>query len=248
VATARFDATNSAIVVDGAGRTLLVDPAATAAEVEDLAREIEDRGWRVVAGFATHPHWDHLLWSPALGEVPRWARRGTLAAAAERRADLVAEATGALGEAPQHDLLAGLAVLDGDAVPDFPGVRVVGHEAHAPGHAALLVADAGVLLAGDMLSDVEVPLLHLDAADPVADYRTGLERLAAPIESGAVEVVFPGHGSVAAAAEARRRVALDRAYLEDLIAGRRSADPRLRAAPGWLLAAHAAQTRAAVPR
>jgi hypothetical protein len=30
----------------------------------------------VVAGFSTHPHWDHLLWHPRLGDVPRYATPG----------------------------------------------------------------------------------------------------------------------------------------------------------------------------
>jgi hypothetical protein len=34
-----------------------------------------------------------------------------------------------------------------------PG-EIVEHQAHAAGHAAVLLADRGVLLAGDMLSDV----------------------------------------------------------------------------------------------
>ena len=40
----------------------------------------------------------------------------------------------------------------------MPG-EIVEHQAHAIGHAALLLADRGVLLAGDMLSDVLIPLL-----------------------------------------------------------------------------------------
>jgi hypothetical protein len=27
----------------------------------------------VVAGFSAHPHWDHLLWHPRFGDVPRYA-------------------------------------------------------------------------------------------------------------------------------------------------------------------------------
>ena len=36
---------------------------------------------------------------------------------------------------------------------------MIEHEAHAIGHAAVLLADRGVLVAGDMLSDVLIPLL-----------------------------------------------------------------------------------------
>lgn len=27
----------------------------------------------VAAGFSTQPHWDHLLWHPRFGDVPRYA-------------------------------------------------------------------------------------------------------------------------------------------------------------------------------
>jgi hypothetical protein len=49
----------------------------------------------------------------------------------------------------------------------------------ASGHAAVFLPQTGVLLAGDMLSDVEIPLPDLLAADPLGDYRAGLDRLAA---------------------------------------------------------------------
>ena len=43
---------------------------------------------------------------------------------------------------------------------------------HAPGHAALLIEERGVLVAGDMLSDVLIPdaLEFNDTADPIEDY------------------------------------------------------------------------------
>lgn len=40
-----------------------------------------------------------------------------------------------------------------------PG-EIVEHQGHATGHAAILLADRGVLLAGDMLSEVLVPILN----------------------------------------------------------------------------------------
>jgi glyoxylase-like metal-dependent hydrolase (beta-lactamase superfamily II) len=40
-----------------------------------------------------------------------------------------------------------------------PRVRIIEHPAHAPGHAALLIEERGVLVADDMLSDVLIPML-----------------------------------------------------------------------------------------
>src|SRR5665647_248645 len=72
-ATAATWATLTTVVVADDGSCLVVDPGITVQEVAALAAEIGSRGWRSVAGFATHPHWDHVLWAAALGDVPRWA-------------------------------------------------------------------------------------------------------------------------------------------------------------------------------
>jgi glyoxylase-like metal-dependent hydrolase (beta-lactamase superfamily II) len=106
-----------------------------------------------------------------------------------------------------------------------PRVRVIEHPAHAQGHAALLVEGAGVLVAGDMLSDIFMPFPDLGAEDPIGDYLIGLERLEEVADR--VDVLVPGHGSVAGADQMRARVDLDRAYVEDLRDGRDSDDPRI---------------------
>ncbi|HJS93930.1 MAG TPA: MBL fold metallo-hydrolase [Solirubrobacteraceae bacterium] len=61
---------------------------------------------------------------------------------------------------------------------DGPRVRIIEHQAHAHGHAALLIEERRVLVAGDTLSDVLIPLLDLnDGADPIEDYLTALRLL-----------------------------------------------------------------------
>ena len=70
----------------------------------------------------------------------------------------------------------------------------------------MFLPDTGVLIAGDMCSDVEIPLLDTVATDPLGDYRTGMERLTAV---PGVRQVVPGHGHVGDASELRRRLALD---------------------------------------
>jgi glyoxylase-like metal-dependent hydrolase (beta-lactamase superfamily II) len=94
----------------------------------------------------------------------------------------------------------------------FPGVRLVEHSAHIPGHAGLIVDD--VLLAGDMLSDIEVPLLG-DEPGAIAEYRAGLEALEHAVTASGVRVIVPGHGTPAIGPEAMTtRFAADRAYLD----------------------------------
>ena len=106
---------------------------------------------------------------------------------------------------------------------DGPQVRIVEHPAHSPGHAALVVEDLGVLVAGDMLSDVFVPMLDDFGAtnDPVEEYLVGLRVLQSAAER--VDVVVPGHGSIARDDQVSARIELDRAYLHSL---REGASPR----------------------
>jgi glyoxylase-like metal-dependent hydrolase (beta-lactamase superfamily II) len=117
---------------------------------------------------------------------------------------------------------------------DGPPVRIIEHPAHAPGHAALLIEEPGVLVAGDMLSDVFIPMLDdFDGInDPVDEYLVGLRLLEDVVDD--VDVVIPGHGSVGRAAQVGARIDLDRAYVHALRDGEVSEDPRIVSAqPGW---------------
>ena len=62
---------NNAVVVQGRSGVLLVDPGITGDEMTCLASDLRELGQPVVAGFATHPDWDHVLWHAELGEAPR---------------------------------------------------------------------------------------------------------------------------------------------------------------------------------
>ena len=53
---------SNAVVVQGQAGALLIDPGITSDEMACLANDLSDSGQTVVAGFSTHPHWDHLLW------------------------------------------------------------------------------------------------------------------------------------------------------------------------------------------
>ncbi|OLT46858.1 MBL fold metallo-hydrolase [Cellulosimicrobium sp. CUA-896] len=256
VATAGLWATTSTVVVGPDGTALVVDPGVSVAELAALAATVRARGWRVTAGFSTHPHWDHVLWHPALGHVPRWATaRAAVAAAHDRDAARAA----AEADAPGHDpalvgaldpLPAGATSLPWPERPDANGPdrpRVVAHDAHARGHAALVVR--GAVIAGDMLSDVEVPLVDVASSDPLGTYRAALDL----IEDAArgAHVLVPGHGSPARGEGAlAARLAADRAYLDALehaVAGpgREVADDRLH---GYVADWHAEQLDALLSR
>ena len=64
---------SNAIVVRGVGGLILVDPGIDGSDLNQLADDVDRLGIPVVAGFATHLHWDHLLWHARFGDVPRYA-------------------------------------------------------------------------------------------------------------------------------------------------------------------------------
>ena len=201
---------------------VVVDPGISGADLEELADDVERLGVPVVAGFCTHPHVDHLLWHPRLGDVPRYATAAgaDLAAGARERARAMAAQT---AEGIPLDLVALVTPIPDDQGP-IPG-RLLVHDAHAAGHAALLLAERGVLVAGDMLSDVLVPMLDPRRTGQLEAYDAALDLLGTVIEQ--VQVVVPGHGEVASGVEGAARLARDRAYLDALRTGGEPDDPRL---------------------
>ena len=235
VATTDLYTTTSTVVAAGEGGCLVIDPAVTVADLAGLTADLRALLLTPLAGFATHPHWDHVLWSTELGDVPRYASVAAAATAERERARLI---EGVGQEAPGHDLeLFGrlTALAEGaDTLPwTGPAAQIVTHRAHAPGHSAVFLPESGTLVAGDMCSDIEIPLLDLEQTDPVGDYLAALDLLRAL----PVRCVIPGHGGIGDAAEFRRRIEADLAYLDGLRAGRDPADPRL--ATEWLATEHA---------
>jgi glyoxylase-like metal-dependent hydrolase (beta-lactamase superfamily II) len=223
--------TNS-IVVRGEDGLILIDPGIDGSELAQLADDLDWLGVPVVAGFSTHPHWDHLLWHPRFGDVPRYATAAGAHRAGEARERGQAMAAESASGIPL-ELIALVTPLpaDGDPVPG----EIIEHQAHAVGHAAILLADRGVLLAGDMLSDVLIPLLDSRQDDQVGAYETALARLGEA--AGHVDVVVPGHGTVAEGPEVAARLATDRAYIDALRRGEDRADARL-ADADWLSGPH----------
>jgi glyoxylase-like metal-dependent hydrolase (beta-lactamase superfamily II) len=235
---------SNAIVVQGRAGVLLIDPGVQDHEMACLANDLSDLGQTVVAGFSTHPHWDHLLWHPQLGAAPRYGTARCAATVEEELSDPGAKAeitahlaeTEIAGQVPLelYGLITALPAGTAQISWDGPEVRIIEHQAHAPGHAALFIEERGILVAGDMLSDVLIPMLDLNGtADPVEDYLAALRLLEAV--AGDVDVVVPGHGSVGGADQVRARIELDRAYVLALRDGHDPSDPRIgpSAKPGW---------------
>ena len=225
---------SNSVVVQGRAGVLLVDPGITRDEMAHLANDLRALGQPVVAGFSTHPDWDHVLWHASFGDVPRY---GTDRGAASIREvlsnadwkDRIAE-----GLPPEYaedipmellGLITGLPAGTAQVPWDGPTVRIIEHQAHAPGHAALLVEEPGVLVAGDMLSDILMPFLDLQAANPIDDYLAALSLFESVADD--VDAVIPGHGSVGGADQVRARIEQDRAYVRALRDGDVVDDPRI---------------------
>ena len=246
---------SNAVVVHGPDGLLLIDPGVQEHEMVCLGSDLRALDKPVTAGFATHPHWDHLLWHATFGEAPRYATARGVDFVRERLSDPGAKARIAAHLIPQDiahnvplDLLGLVTALAVDAtqIPwDGPTVRVIEHQAHAPGHAALLISERGVLVAGDMLSDVLVPMLDLnEAAHSIDHYLAALELLDEVADD--VEVLIPGHGSVGGAEDVRTRIDLDRAYVQAVRDGVEPDDPRIGPAAtyDWVAGVHERQAQA----
>jgi len=244
---------SNAIVVPGRAGVLLIDPGVLGDEMACLANDLRELGQPVAAGFSTHPHWDHLLWHARLGAAPRYGTARCAATVRDRLPDAGAKARVAqlippdIVEQVPLDLLGLITGLPAEIaqIPwDGPQVRIIEHQAHAPGHAALLIEEHGVLVAGDMLSDVLIPMLDLNGtADPVEDYLAALRLLEAA--AGDVDVLVPGHGSIAGADQVHARIDQDRAYVHALRDAGVPDDPRVGPSAtfgqGWLPGVHEGQ-------
>ena len=225
---------NNAVVVQGRAGVLLIDPGVTGSEIACLANDLRELGQPVVAGFSTHPHWDHLLWHAPLGASPRYGTARCAATVRDRLSDAGAKARIAalippdIAERVPLDLLGVISGLPAETaqIPwDGPEVRIIEHSAHAQGHAALLIEESGVLVAGDMLSDILIPFPDLDAANPIEDYLVGLRLLEGVADD--VDVLIPGHGSVSGTDQVSARIKQDRAYVHALRDGHTPDDPRI---------------------
>jgi glyoxylase-like metal-dependent hydrolase (beta-lactamase superfamily II) len=242
---------SNAVVVHGRAGVLLIDPGVLGSEMAALADDLSELGQPVVAGFSTHPHWDHLLWEARLGVAPRYGTARCAATARNLLSDARWKARIAewippdiAGQVPLDllGLITGLPAETAQIPWDGPQVRIIEHQAHAPGHAALVIEERGVLLAGDMLSDVLIPMLDLnDTADPAGDYLAALRLL--EDAAGDVGVLVPGHGSAGGADQVHARIDQDRAYVHALRDAHVPSDPRVgpSATYDWVAGVHARQ-------
>src|SRR6188472_1215551 len=215
--TSRAYATGCVLVRNG-GEAFCIDSPVFPDELEILPAIAEQAGFSVVGVLATHADWDHLLGGYAFPETP-------LGLGETSAARLMNEPGAAQRELRDFDDEFYVSrpkplSLPGSQKLDVPGYIDIGSETlelhPADGHTAdgmaIWVPWARVLVAGDYLSPVEIPMISEGGS--VAAYIATLNRLE-PLVIQADHVV-PGHGGPIDAQRALAILREDRAYLEGL--------------------------------
>ncbi len=223
VAHSRRYGTTSTVILDGHGGALVIDPAWDADELAAIPADLAALGVRCVAGLSTHMHYDHVLWHPDLGDVPRWSTPGTVQETINNREEVLRPLVGDI-PADLIEIAAHLTPIKGERL-DWSGPTAIihVHDAHAPHHLALELPDLGLLVSGDMFSDIEIPMPAESDTD-LLTYRAGL--LSLEEVTGRSRLLIPGHGEVSHSPIQRYRD--DLRYLDDLAERGDSADERIR--------------------
>jgi glyoxylase-like metal-dependent hydrolase (beta-lactamase superfamily II) len=215
--TSRAYATGSVLVRSG-GEAFLVDSPVFPDELEILPGIAAQSQFNVVGVLATHADWDHLLGRYSFPEAPLGMAESSAArlinepGAAQRKLREFDEELYVTRPAPLS--------LPGSQRLDTPGYIDIGEqtlEIHpADGHTvdgmAIWVPWARVLIAGDYLSPVEIPMISEGGS--VAAYLATLNRLEPLVQEA--DHVVPGHGGPIDAQRALAILREDRAYLEGL--------------------------------
>jgi glyoxylase-like metal-dependent hydrolase (beta-lactamase superfamily II) len=220
VVTSRLWQTNATAVRSG-GEALLIDSPYFPDELELLPTLLGQAGFSVDALLATHADYDHLLGRAAYPQLalgvgqPTAERLRAEPGAAQR--ELRDEDAGHYVVRPRPLSLGSYQVLP---VPGHVEIGTEQIEMHpAAGHTAdgtaFFARFCGLLVPGDYLSDVEIPMISEGGS--LEEYRSTLARLAPLVEEA--EVVVPGHGSPHDRDTALRLLDEDVDYLDALERG-----------------------------
>jgi glyoxylase-like metal-dependent hydrolase (beta-lactamase superfamily II) len=235
----------NSVVLAADGHALAIDAGVLPSELDDIARAVAQSAPRFenVSLAFTHPHWDHVLALPWFPGATTFAHAGFFDELERDAAKIAADAEKWItseGETPPQPFrpfkpaltARGTALLrlgPFDVVTcDTPG--------HSGSHFALWLPAYGTLVAGDLLSDIEIP--WLDAAPWV--YRASLKALHWLFEQEDVRLLVPGHGPVAHGRKnGYRRLLRDMDYLLHLEHG---------VGEAWKRGSSLEETRAALAR
>jgi glyoxylase-like metal-dependent hydrolase (beta-lactamase superfamily II) len=226
VATSRVYQTNCTIVRGrragddatggGAAESFVIDSPVFPDELEILPALMEQAGFALTGLLTTHADWDHLLGRLAFPDAALGGGETTAARLAAEPGD-AARRLRAFDEEFYVDRAERLSLGQVQALP-VPGVCEIGDEelilepadGHTADGTAYWVPWARVLVAGDYLSPVEIPMISRGGSRSA--YRATLERLRVRVEEA--DWVVPGHGEPLDGDRALAILREDLSYLE----------------------------------
>jgi glyoxylase-like metal-dependent hydrolase (beta-lactamase superfamily II) len=207
----------------------LIDSPVYPDELEAVPGVLEQAGFPVSGLLVTHADWDHLLGRLVFPDAPLGCSETT----AERLNRELGAAQRELRRFDEEHYVEGRRPLALAAVQHLPvpGKLELGGQQHelelhpTAGHTAdgmaIRIPWAGILIAGDYLSPVEIPMISEGGSREL--YEETLHRLRPLIEAS--ETVVPGHGAPQPREDALRIHQEDLDYLHAL--GREGADAPL---------------------
>ena len=210
---------NSTVLLDPE-HTILVDPGVLPSELDEIAKLVKQAEPETISLLFTHGHWDHVL------GAPWWPKARILAhdrctAAIGRDVEKIRTESAKIAKEHGETWPAPFAppkiddASSGQRFLKLDPWKLVLRDAygHSDSQLSVHVPELNLLIAADMLSDIEIPILN----GAPAIYRATLETLRPLAEGGAIETVVPGHGAVAFGPDAViERVRRDLAYLAAL--------------------------------
>ena len=205
--------------VRAGGEGFVIDSPVFPDELDALPSVLEQAGFPVSGLLATHADWDHVLGRLAFPG----ASLGCAESTAARLTSEIGDAQRALRRFDEEHYVEGRTPLSLSAYQALPVPGKLGlgpdqelemhpAEGHTADGAAFLLPWLGVLVCGDYLSPVEIPMIS-EGGSPAA-YRDTLERLRALV--GRAPTVVPGHGTPLPAQRALEILEQDLAYLDAL--------------------------------
>ena len=206
------------------GRAFLIDSPILPEELETLPSLFEQAGFPIVGLVATHADWDHLLGGQAFPDAP-------LAVAETTAARLTAEPGAAARELRQFDdqwyvkRARHSQCLPRKPFPPWPveigeqELELHPTEGHTADGMAIFARWCGVLVLGDYISPVEIPMISPGGS--ISAYKATLGRLR-ELVAQATSIV-PGHGGLLDPIRADALINEDLAYLNALEADGASA-------------------------
>lgn len=205
----------------------VIDSPVLPEELEALPALAEQAGFPVSGLLATHADWDHLLARLAFPEAglglgePSFERLNAEPGEAQRRLRdfdeehyIDGRRPLGLGGGQALPVPGRLSLGADDAAGDAVEIELHPASGHTADGTAFWLPWLGVLVCGDYLSPVEIPMISTGGS--ASDYVETLARLAGLVDQASS--VVPGHGRPVTRADAQRVLEEDVAYLEKLIA------------------------------